>query len=171
MPTPQELSTASSLGPFTASKAFPPAGNRNLHTVNSSSCSLKSCSLRRNHVRKNPQLELYEDGHVETILASAQIGRPAGHEGTGSPLIAARRSYPTRAAEIRHICGAIVVLPSPGDVLAGHPVKGSGDVPSLVGIARIFSKVRSAGSRGGAVNRREQHQIAAGIVYFSAADG
>jgi len=49
--------------------------------------------LRRKHVRKNPQLELYEDGHVETILASAQIGGPAAHEGTGSALIAARRRY------------------------------------------------------------------------------
>jgi hypothetical protein len=37
---------------------------------------------------------------------------------------------------------------------------------ALKPIARIFRKVRCAGSRGRAVNRRQQHKVTAGLLIF-----
>src|SRR5258707_11203876 len=65
----------------------------------------------------------------------------------------------------------MVVLPSESDVLARHPIKGSGYIPSLVWVAGIFCKVRRSRSRGRSVDRRKQNQVPPGIIDLSAADG
>src|SRR5882724_13331735 len=64
----------------------------------------------------------------------------------------------------------MVVFPTKGDVLAGHPVKSPGQIPSLVRIARILREVRCSRRSGRAVDRGQQHQVAAGVVDLSSAN-
>src|SRR5712692_1080586 len=65
----------------------------------------------------------------------------------------------------------MVVLPSESNVLAWHPVKGSGYVPRFVRVAGVLGKVRRPGSSSGSVDRRKQNQVPPGIIDLSAADG
>src|SRR5215471_11717343 len=65
----------------------------------------------------------------------------------------------------------MVVLPSKGDVLAGHVVEGRRGVPRLERVAGILCEILRAGGRGGAIDRRQQHQVAPGIIDRSAAQG
>src|SRR6266478_9477338 len=65
----------------------------------------------------------------------------------------------------------MVVFPSKSNVLAWHPIEGSGHIPGFVWISRILRKVRRSGNRGGSINRRQQHQVPPRIVDLSAADG
>src|ERR1700758_1579514 len=65
----------------------------------------------------------------------------------------------------------MVVLPAESNVLAWHPVKGSGYVPGFVRVAGIFGKVRRSGNRGGTIDRRQQDQVPPGVIDLSAADG
>src|SRR5258708_36552203 len=65
----------------------------------------------------------------------------------------------------------MVVLPSESNVLAWHPVKGSGYVPRFVRVAGVLGKARRPGSSSGSVDRRKQNQVPPGIIDLSAADG
>src|SRR6266436_533639 len=65
----------------------------------------------------------------------------------------------------------MVVLPSKSDVLAWHPIKGSGYIPGFVGISGILGKIRRSGNRGGSIDRRQQNQVPPRIIDLSAADG
>src|SRR5467141_2202322 len=130
-----------------------------------------------------PRLEFDENGHVQPVLGVAKIREPgicwrtvAGRESaeanrrSSRASIAARWRYATGAGEIGHIGRPMVVLPTERNMLARHPVKCSGHVPSLVRIARILREVgRSRGSRG-AVDRRQQDQIPPRIIDLSAAN-
>src|SRR6266478_7341903 len=65
----------------------------------------------------------------------------------------------------------MVVLPPESNVLAWHPVKGSGYVPCFVRVTGIFREVRCSRSRSRSVNRRKQNQVPPRIIDLSAADG
>src|SRR6266851_1843132 len=65
----------------------------------------------------------------------------------------------------------MVVFPSKSNVLAWHPIEGSGHIPGFVWISGILRKVRRSGNRGGSIDRRKQDQVAPGIVDLSAANG
>src|SRR6266446_2935132 len=65
----------------------------------------------------------------------------------------------------------MVVLPSKSNVLAWHPIKGSGYIPGFVCISGILGKIRRSGNRGGSIDRRQQNQVPPGIIDLSAADG
>src|SRR5713101_8017133 len=65
----------------------------------------------------------------------------------------------------------MVVFPSKSDVLAWHPIEGSGHIPGFVWISGILRKVRRSGNRGGSIDRRQQDQVPPRIIDFSAADG
>src|SRR5438445_8029693 len=65
----------------------------------------------------------------------------------------------------------MVVLPSESNVLARHPIEGSGYIPGFVWITGILRKVGRPGSRGGSIDRRQQDQVPPRIVDLSAANG
>src|SRR6202521_463744 len=64
----------------------------------------------------------------------------------------------------------MVVLPTEGNILAGHPIKSPRNVPGLIGIAGILGEVGRTRSRCRAVDRRQQNQIPPRIVDLSAAN-
>src|ERR1700704_4083695 len=66
--------------------------------------------------------------------------------------------------KIRDTGSPMVKLPAESDVLAGHVIEGCRCVPSFVGMAGLLRKIRRSLSRGSAVDRRQQHKIAAGVV-------
>src|SRR5262249_48670137 len=63
----------------------------------------------------------------------------------------------------------MVIFPAESDVLAGHVVEGGGRIPRFERVARTLSKIWRAGECRGSVDRRQQHQVASGIVDLSAA--
>src|SRR6267154_3474624 len=65
----------------------------------------------------------------------------------------------------------MVVLPSKSNVLAWHPIEGTGHIPSFVWISWILGKVRRSGSRSGSIDRRQQNQVPPRVIDLSAADG
>ena len=64
----------------------------------------------------------------------------------------------------------MVLLPTERNILARHPVKCSGHVPSLVRIAGILGEIRCSRSSRRAVDRRQQHQVPSRIVDLSTAN-
>src|SRR5262245_8924548 len=66
---------------------------------------------------------------------------------------------------------AVVELGAERDELARHEVEGQLRIPGLEWIARAGGEVRSPAERGGAVDWREQHQVAPRVVDRAAADG
>src|SRR6266481_2535620 len=65
----------------------------------------------------------------------------------------------------------MVVFPSKSNVLAWHPIEGSGHIPGFVWISGILRKVRRSGNRGGSIDRRQQDQVPPRIIDLSAPDG
>src|SRR5438876_10900372 len=63
----------------------------------------------------------------------------------------------------------MVIFQPPGEELAGHVIERSGGVPCLVRIAAILTEIGHSRSHCGAMDRRQQHQIAARIVDFPSA--
>src|SRR5438067_4005687 len=63
----------------------------------------------------------------------------------------------------------MVIFQPPAEELAGHVIERSGGVPGLVRIAGILTEIGRSRSHRGAIDRRQQHQIAAGIVDFPSA--
>src|SRR5438046_8287002 len=63
----------------------------------------------------------------------------------------------------------MVIFQPPGEELAGHVMERTGGVPCLIRIAAILAEIGRSRSHRGAIDRRQQHQIAAGIVDFPSA--
>src|SRR5579863_347956 len=63
----------------------------------------------------------------------------------------------------------MVELRAESNVLAGHVIKGCGCIPGLVRIAGVLGEIVIAGSNGRTIDRRQQHQIASGIVNLATA--
>ena len=58
-------------------------------------------------------------------------GVKPGTSDQGAPWLPPGGVTPPRIAEVRHVCGAIVLLPPKGNVLARHIVEGFTPVPRL----------------------------------------
>src|ERR1700686_5450533 len=64
----------------------------------------------------------------------------------------------------------MVVFPSESNVLARHPVKSSGYIPGFIWISGILGEVGCSRSGCRTVDRRQQDQVAPGIVDLPATD-
>ena len=63
----------------------------------------------------------------------------------------------------------VIEFPAERDVLARHVIVGSGDVPRLELITGILREVGRSRRRCGAIDGRQQDEVAAGIVDLAAA--
>src|SRR5437667_6894910 len=115
------------------------------------------------------RLQLHQHRKIQPILTFPQIRNEAGNQRACCPAIAAGRRYSSRSGEIGHVGRAMVVFQPPSEELAGHVIEGSGGVPGLVRIAGILTEIGRSRSHCGAIDRRQQYQIAAGIVDFPSA--
>src|SRR5215469_121726 len=125
-------------------------------------------------MKNSPKLKLHQNCHVDTIFGLAQIRKPGcsrgqNYGGTKRSGVSARRRNSPRTGKIRHVGVAMVEFPAKGDVLAGHVVEGRRSIPRLVGVAGILREVRRSGSRGCAIDGRQEHEVAARIIYGAAA--
>src|ERR1700730_3664384 len=116
-------------------------------------------------------LELDENRHGATILGVAEVRLPACNRRSGIPIVSARRSNSARTAKVGHVGMPMVKLPAERNVLAGHVVVGSRDVPGFVRIAGILREIWSSRSSRCPVDRRPQQQIAPRVIDLSSADG
>src|SRR5882757_2033164 len=121
-------------------------------------------------VKRPPVLKLHEDCTGHAVLAIPQIGSKAWDQRSWRALVSTRRRNTARTGEVRHIGGTMVVLQSPRNVLAWHVVEGSGRVPRLVLVSRIFREVWCARSCRRTVYRWQQNQIPSRVVDSAAAD-
>ena len=115
-------------------------------------------------------LELHQEGASHPVLAVAKIRTPARHERSWGSGVSSRRRDTSRPGEVRNVCRAVVVLQAIGDVLARHVVGRDRSVPRLERVSRVLGEVRCSRRRGRSIDRRQQHEIAAGVVDASAAE-
>src|SRR5882724_4947649 len=123
--------------------------------------------------------KFYEDREIDPGLDILQIRRKSRHEcSRRSANIfdkrssgAGRRCDSPRSREVRHIRRTVIELPANSNVLAGHVIERPRRIPSVELVPCVFGKVRRARGRGRAIDRRQQHQIASGIVDFAATQG
>src|SRR5271170_7726405 len=114
-------------------------------------------------------LELHQDGSCHSILAVAKIRTPARYKRTRCSGVSSWRRDTSRPGEVRNVCRAVVVLQAVGDVLARHVVCCDRSVPRLERIPRVLGEVWCYRRRGRSIDRRQQHEISAGVVDASAA--
>src|ERR1700719_725040 len=107
--------------------------------------------------------EFDEYGQIDSVLNFLEVWGESRHECSRRATNvfhdwrrwARSRGNPSRSGEIRHIRRAVYKLRSERDVLARHPVKGSGHVPRLKDVARIFGEVWRARSCRRTIDRRQ----------------
>ncbi len=108
-----------------------------------------------------PQLD--EQGSGDPVFRRAEIRREPRDHRAGRAAVAAGRRHPSRSGEVGNICFTVVAFHPESDELARHEVERDRAVPGLVGVAGICGEVGRPGGGGRAVDRRQQHQVAAGI--------
>src|SRR6267143_6518770 len=127
-------------------------------------------NLLQMQTRCSTRSELHQYGQVQPVLILAKIGCPPRNRGPKRPRIASRRCNPTASCEIGNVRRAMVVFPAESYVLAGHVIVGCGHVPRLVGVTGILREIGRPRDSGRAVDRRQQYQVTAWIVYLAAAE-
>src|SRR5579863_3584639 len=118
----------------------------------------------------NVALQLHQQGEGPPLLFLAQIRSPARNDRTGVAVVASGRRHAAWAGEVRHVGSALGKLNPPGDKLRRHIVEGGLVIVCFEGLARILGEVGRAGGRRRAVDRWQQHQVAARIVHPASAD-
>src|SRR5262249_48847132 len=98
-------------------------------------------------------------------------GSEARNEGAGRAGVTSVRRDASRAGEIGHVRSTMVIFPAEGDVLAGHVVEGRARIPCFKRISGTLCEVRCARECGGSIDRRQQHEVASGIVDLSSTQG
>ena len=77
---------------------------------------------------------------------------------------------PPGPAQVRHVGAAFGEFSAPGDELRRHPVESNLVVVAVELVARILGEVRRSRGCRCAVDGRQQHEVAARVVYKSAAE-
>src|SRR4029077_2169534 len=131
--------------------------------------------------------ELDHDAGAPHHLARAQVGEPhaalvgalisaadadsVAHQAGGRAGVAERRRDPARSAPVRHVRMPEGELGPPGNPVLRHVLKVQLHVPLIEVLPRFRGEVGGAAWGGGAVDRRQQRQVAAGVVHEAAAEG
>src|SRR5215469_14293490 len=134
-------------------------------------------------------LEFDKNRQVDAIFNFLEVGSPqsaiqgtiAGRRGRAVrarkqrwvAVVAAGRCNAAGPGPIRHVGRTMVELPPEGNILARHPVKRAGSIPSLERVSRVPGKVRRIDRCGcgcRAVDRGDQHEVAPRIVDSATAE-
>src|SRR5271170_3394419 len=113
--------------------------------------------------------ELHKQGTSYPVFAVAKIWTPARHERSQGSGVSSRRRDTSRSGEVRNVCRAVVVLQAVGDVLARHVVCCDRSVPGLERISRVLGEVWCSRRCRRSIDRRQQHELRAGVVGATAA--
>src|SRR5579872_4760599 len=139
----------------------------------------------------SPALELHHHAEAELGLASAKVWEPdrsrsaAGRVSRGKircsgcrarvtseilreAIITTRRRHAAAAGEIRNVGVAIASLSPPSDVLSGHVLEVNGAVPHVSRLSSTLCEVWRTGCGRGAIDGRQQCQVAAPVAHASA---
>src|ERR1051325_2611128 len=115
-------------------------------------------------------LKLDQQRNVETCLSLAQLRSKPRNKGACRTGVAAGWGNSARSGKVRHIGGTVVVLKPESCELARHVIEGGRTVPGLELISWVQREIGSSGKCGGAINRRQKDQVAAGVRHSTASN-